>query len=276
MIPPISEKIYLESGEICREYWSKFVRSTTPSLPPSGTWRITCFRTPSRRAQLGARVRRAGRVSVASVSRFVRKLGFGDSGSSARAGPRDHIDLRSSTRRSPRTTLITTSRARCSSEHPEHRGHAEAAAGRRPRRRGHGDQRRAATADVRARRIGLRGHDTAMRFSYLDFNARVLGQRADPAAPMRLRPKDVAIGISHSGGPWWRWKACGSRTRRALHHRIAQSRSPLKDEHLVLCTSFPEPGEDGGAVIAPRQLCVIDALYLLATRHREHSGTSPR
>ena len=48
-------------------------------------------------------------------------------------------------------------------------------------------------------------------------------------------------------------------------------RSPLKDASTwFFCTSFPE-SRVKMAVLSSRlaQLCVLDALYLLATRHRE-------
>lgn len=140
----------------------------------------------------------------------------------------------------------------------------------------------AATALSRAPRlvifgIGGSGYvalDTALRFSYLDFNAEGYSDAAQILLhAMRLRPEDVAIGISHSGRTAMTVEGMRiAREKGASTIGIANNpRSPLKDASTwFFCTSFPE-SRVKMAVLSSRlaQLCVLDALYLLATRHRE-------
>jgi DNA-binding MurR/RpiR family transcriptional regulator len=139
----------------------------------------------------------------------------------------------------------------------------------------------AARLMCRARRLfffgvgssGFIARDAAMRFSLLGLPAQA------PTDPSELfhractaGQRDVAVGISHSG-----------RTRltvRALElARAAQAatigisnylRSPLQAASgLFFCTSFPEARVTVTALSSRvAQLCLIDALYLLAARLR--------
>jgi DNA-binding MurR/RpiR family transcriptional regulator len=220
---------------------------------------------------------RAGRVSVASVSRFVRKLGFGGFREFKLELVRETtIDLRSLYQ------AITPDDADADIARKVFLGNIRsledtlkllpvedlvAAA-------------KAISAAPRLLLFGLGGsgyaaHDTALRFSYLDFNAEGYSDSSQILLhAMRLRPKDVAIGISHSGRTMVAVEGL-----RIAHEKGASTigiannpRSPLKDASTwFFCTSFPE-SRVKMAVLSSRlaQLCVIDALYLLATRHREH------
>jgi DNA-binding MurR/RpiR family transcriptional regulator len=217
---------------------------------------------------------RAGGVSVASVSRFVRKMGFSDfknfklelareTGTAAlelfeQITPRDTDEeiarkVFLGTMRSMEDTLKILSLA---------------------------DLVAAARAISSCRRLILFGiggsgyvaQDAALRFSYLDVQAEGCADASQILVQsMRVRPADVVIGISHSGR--------SSITVEGL--RIARDRggatiglsnyprSPLRDaSRHFFCTSFPETRVKVAALSSrAAQLCVIDALYLLTARH---------
>jgi DNA-binding MurR/RpiR family transcriptional regulator len=217
---------------------------------------------------------RAGGVSVASVSRFVRKMGFADfkdfklelareTGGTARYlfeqfTPRDSDEeiarkVFLGTIRSIEDTLKILSLA---------------------------DLASAARAISTSRRLMLFGvggsgyvaRDEALRFCYLDRQAEgYMDSSQILLHALRVRPGDAVIGISHSGR--------SSITVEGL--RIAASRgavtigisnylrSPLRDaSRYFFCTSFPETKVKVAALSSrTAQLCVLDALYLLAARH---------
>jgi len=217
---------------------------------------------------------RAGGVSVASVSRFVRKMGFADfkdfklelareTGAAERylfeqIAPRDSDEeiarkVFLGTIRSMEDTLKILSMP---------------------------DLLAAARAISSCRRliffgIGASGYvalDEALRFSYLDVQAEGYVDTSQILLQaMRVRPADVVIGVSHSGR--------SSITVEGL--KIAQDRggvtvgvsnyprSPLRDaSRYFFCTSFPETRVKVAALSSrAAQLCVLDALYLLTARH---------
>jgi RpiR family transcriptional regulator, carbohydrate utilization regulator len=141
------------------------------------------------------------------------------------------------------------------------------------------DCARAAQLLSEARRVVLFGigtsgnvsRDAALRLSHLDIPAEAY---PDPYEMLiqatRLRKGEVAIGISHSGR--------SSSTVDAL--RLAKRngavtigisnflRSPLHDaSDLFFCTSFPERGVKSAALSAvTAQICLTDALYVLTAR----------
>lgn len=219
---------------------------------------------------------RAGKVSVASVSRFVRKLGFGGFREFKLELVRETtIDLRSLyqaiTPDDPdpdiaRKVFLGNIRS------------LEDTLKLLPV----DDLIAAATAISAAPRLlmfGLGGsgyvaHDSALRFSYLDFNAEAYSDSAQILLhALRLRPNDVAIGISHSGRTTVTVEGLQvAHEKGAATIGIANNpRSPLKEASTwFFCTSFPD-SRVKMAVLSSRlaQLCIIDALYLLAARHRE-------
>ncbi len=220
---------------------------------------------------------RAGKVSVASVSRFVRKLGFGGFSEFKLELARETIiDLRSLYQ------AITPDDSDADIARKVFLGNIRSLEDTL-RILPVADLVAAAKAVATAGRILLFGiggsgfvaHDTALRFSYLDFDAQAY---ADPSQillhALRLRRQDLAIGISHSGRTSVTVEGLRiARQKGAATIGIANYlRSPLREESTwFFCTSFTEDRVKM-AVLSSRlaQLSVIDALYLLATRHREH------
>jgi DNA-binding MurR/RpiR family transcriptional regulator len=121
---------------------------------------------------------------------------------------------------------------------------------------------------------GYVGHDAALRFSYLDFQAEAY---EDPSKillqALRVTARDVVIGISHSGRSIITVEGMRlAREKGALTIGISNYlRSPLRDASAVFfCTSFPENRVKVAAISSKvAQLCLLDALYLLVARHKE-------
>jgi len=120
---------------------------------------------------------------------------------------------------------------------------------------------------------GILARDAAMRFSLLGLSAQAL---SDPSElyfrAATAGPRDVAVGLSHSGRSLATVRALElARGGEALTVGIANYlRSPL---HAVsdyfFCTSFPETRVTVTALSSRvAQLCIIDAMYLLAARLR--------
>jgi len=217
---------------------------------------------------------RAGRVSVASVSRFVRKMGYEnfkdfklelarETGATARylfekitRNDTDEavarkvflgtiLSIEDTLKIMPLADLVAAARAICGCK--------------------------------RLMLFGIGGsgymaRDEAMRFSYLDFQAEGFVDASQILLQaMRVRTGDVVVGISHSGR--------SSITVEGL--KIARERggvtigisnyphSPLRDAcKFFFCTSFPETRVNVAALSSrAAQLCVLDALYLLTARH---------
>jgi RpiR family carbohydrate utilization transcriptional regulator len=217
---------------------------------------------------------RAGGVSVASVSRFVRKMGFADfkdfklelareTGAAARylfeqITPRDSDEeiarkVFLGTIRSIEDTLKILSL-------PDLMAAARAiASGRRLIFFGIGGS-------------GYVARDEALRFSYLDVQAEGYADASQILLQaMRVRPADVVIGISHSGRSSITVEGLKiARDRGGVTVGISNYlRSPLGDaSRHFFCTSFPETKVKVAALSSrAAQLCVLDALYLLTARH---------
>jgi RpiR family carbohydrate utilization transcriptional regulator len=115
--------------------------------------------------------------------------------------------------------------------------------------------------------------DAALRFSLIDVQSEVY---TDPlyiiVAAKRLRSGEVAVGISHSGRSAITVNALKI-AREGGAHTVGVSnylRSPLSDcaDHFI-CTSFFESKVKVAALSSRlAQLCVFDALYLLVAYHR--------
>jgi DNA-binding MurR/RpiR family transcriptional regulator len=217
---------------------------------------------------------RVGGVSVASVSRFVRTMGFGDfkdfklelareTGATTRylfeqITPKDTEEeiarkVFLGTIQSIEDTLKILSLA---------------------------DLAAAARAISTSKRlvlfgIGGSGHvarDEALRFSYLDFQAEGYVDASQILLQaVRVRPGDVAIGISHSGRSSVTVEGLRiARERGGVTIGISNYlRSPLREaSRFFFCTSFPETRVKVAALSSrTAQLCVLDALYLLSARH---------
>jgi DNA-binding MurR/RpiR family transcriptional regulator len=140
---------------------------------------------------------------------------------------------------------------------------------------------RAVRRIVRARNLlffgvgssGILARDAAMRFSLLGLSARAL---SDPSEvyfrAATAGPRDVAVGLSHSGRTLVTVRALQlARSGQALTVGIANYlRSPLQAAaDYFFCTSFPETRVTVTALSSRvAQLCLIDAMYLLAARLR--------
>jgi RpiR family carbohydrate utilization transcriptional regulator len=143
---------------------------------------------------------------------------------------------------------------------------------------------RAAELLARSRRmvffgIGGSGHigqDAALRFCQLDIQAEAYSDSYQILAQsFRMKPGEVAVGISHSGRSAVTVQSLQiARTNRAATIGIANYlRSPLHEASQVfLCTSFPENQVKVAALTSRiAQTCLIDALYLLVARYRKVS-----
>jgi RpiR family transcriptional regulator, carbohydrate utilization regulator len=117
-------------------------------------------------------------------------------------------------------------------------------------------------------------HDAALRYSYLDFQAEayVDGSQILLQA-LRVKATDVVIGISHSGRSAMTVEGTKiAQEKGALTIGISNYlRSPLRDaSSIFFCTSFPENRVKVAAISSKvAQLCILDALYLLGARHKE-------
>ena len=121
---------------------------------------------------------------------------------------------------------------------------------------------------------GYIAHDVALRFSYLDFQAEayVDGSQILLQA-LRVKAGDVVIGISHSGRSAMTVEGTKiAQEMGALTVGISNYlRSPLRQASAIFfCTSFPENRVKVAAISSKvAQLCILDALYLLVARHKE-------
>ena len=117
--------------------------------------------------------------------------------------------------------------------------------------------------------------DAALRFSHLDIQAEA---HSDPLGIVlqakRLKWWEVAFGISHSGRTKIVCEAMKlAQEKGALTCALTNyMKAPLSAHaQYLFCTSFPEDRVKVAALSSRiAQLCVIDALYLLAAKHREH------
>jgi DNA-binding MurR/RpiR family transcriptional regulator len=123
---------------------------------------------------------------------------------------------------------------------------------------------------------GILARDAAMRFSLLGLPAQAL---SDPSEvyfhAATAGERDVAVGLSHSGRSLVTVRALQlARSGKALTVGIANYlRSPLHAvSDFFFCTSFPETRVTVTALSSRvAQLCLIDAMYLLAARLRRAS-----
>ena len=219
---------------------------------------------------------RASGVSVASVSRFVRKLGFADF-------KEFKLELARETSGGVVSLFETVT--------PEDSDEDIA------RKVFLGDIRsledtlkmlsfpglsQAAAALCRCRRavfFGIGGsgyvaHDAALRFSYLDLQAEAYVDASQIILQaLRLDEGDVALGISHSGRSAITVEATRlAREKGAITVGISNyPRSPLREAcRIFFCTSFPENRVKVAALSSRvAQLCILDALYLRVARHKE-------
>lgn len=216
-------------------------------------------------------------VSVASVSRFARKLGFGDfrdfklelarETSTSVTGLYQAITTEDSDAEITRKVFVGTIKSLEDTLRvltvP--------------------DLVKAAKAISSCRRLlffGMGGSavvagDAALRFGYLDFQAE---SYADASLillqAMRTRKGDVVVGISHSGRSSITVEGLKTaRQQGALTIGISNYlKSPLKDvSSMYFCTSFPESRVKVAALSSRTdQLCLLDALRLLVARHTDH------
>lgn len=125
--------------------------------------------------------------------------------------------------------------------------------------------------------IGSSGNvakDAALRFSHLDIQSEAY---TDPVymviSAKRLKKGEAAVGISHSGRSSITVEALKiAGENNALTIGISNyMKSPLsKYSRYFFCTSFHENSVKVAAISSRiAQLCLIDALYLLAARHKE-------
>jgi len=120
---------------------------------------------------------------------------------------------------------------------------------------------------------GILARDAAMRFSLLGVPAQAL---SDPSEvyfrAATARQSEVAVGLSHSGRSLATVRALElAREGQALTIGISNYlRSPLHAaSDFFFCTSFPETRVTVTALSSRvAQLCLIDAMYLLAARLR--------
>lgn len=215
-----------------------------------------------------------GGVSVASVSRFVRKMGFEDfkdfklelareTGATTRY-LFEQITPRDTDEEISRKVFLGTIRS------------IEDTLKILPL----GDLVAAARAVASCRRLVLFGiggsgyvaQDEALRFSYLDFPAEGFADASQILLQaIRVRPGDVAIGISHSGRSSVTVEGLKiARDKGGVTIGVSNYlRSPLRDaSRFFFCTSFPETRVKVAALSSrTAQLCVLDALFLLTARH---------
>jgi DNA-binding MurR/RpiR family transcriptional regulator len=216
----------------------------------------------------------AAGASVASVSRFTRRIGF-----------KNYKQLREDLARDAWPTLETVYEAIDPGDSDAQIIRKAFSGNVRSLQEtlklvSHRDLTKAATAIASARRvlflgIGSSGYiagDAALRFSQLDLQAEAASDAYGMLnRALGLTRGDVAFGISHSGRSAITVEAirlavqCGARS-------IAMSnylQSPLHDVcGLFLCTSFPESRVKVAALSSRvAQTGLMDALYLLVARH---------
>jgi DNA-binding MurR/RpiR family transcriptional regulator len=122
---------------------------------------------------------------------------------------------------------------------------------------------------------GVVATDAAVRFGYLDFQAEA---HTDASLvllqAMRAGKGDVVVGISHSGRSAITVRGLKiSKQRGALTIGISNYlRSPLRDASaLFFCTSFPESRVKVAALSSRTdQICLLDALRLLVARYADN------
>jgi DNA-binding MurR/RpiR family transcriptional regulator len=118
------------------------------------------------------------------------------------------------------------------------------------------------------------GHDAALRFSQLDIQAEAYSdsyQMLNQA--LRMKKGEVALGISTTGRSAMTVEALqlaskGGATTIGISNCM---KSPLhKASHVFFCTSFPESRVTvAGLSPLVAQVCLIDAIYLLAARQKK-------
>jgi DNA-binding MurR/RpiR family transcriptional regulator len=219
---------------------------------------------------------RSGGVSVASVSRFVRKLGFSDF-------KEFKLELARET-----TGVVQSLFKEITPDDSDEEITRKVFLGDIKsledtlKMLSFADMTAAARAICAGRRLvffGIGGsahvsHDAALRFSYLDFQAEAYVDASQILLQaLRVAAADVVIGISHSGRSAITVEGLRiAREKGALTIGISNYlRSPLKDACAVFfCTSFPENRVKVAAISSKvAQLCILDALYLLVARHKE-------
>ena len=219
---------------------------------------------------------RAGGVSVASVSRFVRKVGFSDF-------KEFKLELARETTGAFQNLFkeITTEDSDEEITRKVFLGDIKSLEDTL-KMLSFADMSRAARAICGGARLvflGIGGsshvcHDAAMRFSYLDFQAESYADASQILLQaLRVAAADVVIGISHSGRSSITVEGLRiAREMGALTIGISNyPRSPLKDASAIFfCTSFPENRVKVAAISSKvAQQCILDALYLLVARHKE-------
>ena len=219
---------------------------------------------------------RSGGVSVASVSRFVRKLGFSDF-------KEFKLELARET-----TGAVQNLFQEITPEDSDEEITRKVFLGNIKSLEdtlkilSFADMTTAAKAICASRRLvffGIGGsshvcHDAALRFSYLDFQAESYADASQVfLQAMRVAASDVVIGISHSGRSSITVEGLRiARDNGALTIGISNyPRSPLKEACAILfCTSFPENRVKVAAISSKvAQQCILDALYLLVASHKE-------
>jgi DNA-binding MurR/RpiR family transcriptional regulator len=124
---------------------------------------------------------------------------------------------------------------------------------------------------------GNLARDAALRFSQLDIQAEAYVDAYQMVIQsLRMKRGHVAFGISHSG----RSEATVTAVRTASEAGAAPIglsnylRSPLhRVSRIFLCTSFPETRVKAAALSSRiAQMCLLDALYLLVARRRTPSA----
>ena len=219
---------------------------------------------------------RAGGVSVASVSRFVRKLGFSDF-------KEFKLDLARETTVAVQSLFkeITPEDSDAEITRKVFLGDIKSLEDTL-KMLSFADMAAAARAICAGKRLvffGIGGsayvsHDAALRFSYLDFQAEAYVDASQILLQgLRVAAADVVIGISHSGRSAITVEGLRiAREKGALTIGISNyPRSPLKDAcSIFFCTSFPENRVKVAAISSKvAQQCILDALYLLVARHKE-------
>jgi DNA-binding MurR/RpiR family transcriptional regulator len=121
---------------------------------------------------------------------------------------------------------------------------------------------------------GYVADDATLRFSYLDIQAEGYVDASQIILQaLRVGAGDVVLGISHSGRSAITVEGTRlAREKGALAVGISNyPRSPLRDaSEIFFCTSFPENRVKVAAISSRvAQLCILDALYLLVARHKD-------
>ena len=125
--------------------------------------------------------------------------------------------------------------------------------------------------------IGSSGYiaqDTALRFSHLDVQTEAyIDSYQMLIQALRMKKNDVAFGLSHSGRSTITVEALkAAKKNKAATIGISNYlQSPLSDiSDIFLCTAFRENRVRAAALSSrTAQLCLIDALYLLVARNKK-------